>query len=106
MILNQDHGSILSYLYNIIHYTTTSIWNSNCKVDVTRTEYNSFCNIELLLSPSSSFIIYHRHYFVFIQDISRHTGTVNSIKHDNNSNIHDDDDDDDDDDSGSSRSKR
>jgi hypothetical protein len=43
--------------------------------------------------------MYHRHYFVFIQDISRHTGTVNYIEHNNNSNSHHDDD-------SSSRSKR
>ena len=69
---------------------------------MTRTGYNSSCNFEFLLSPSSSFILYHRHYFLFIQDISRHTGTVNYIEHNNNSNNHHDDDDDD----SSSRSKR
>jgi len=43
--------------------------------------------------------MYHRHYIVFIQDISRHTGTVNYIEHNNNSNSHPDD-------YSSSRSKR
>ena len=55
---------------------------------MTRTGFNSSCYIEFLLSPSSSFVMYHRHYFVFIQDISRHTGTVYCIQHDNNSNSH------------------